>query len=753
MLEQLAGDWRVALVCAPAGSGKTVLLESWAQAAEPSDRVAWVSIRRGEREAARFWRSVTEALSDAIGPGLADLDLALDSHAVVDQLVDEFDSLGTPGVLVIDDLHELGAADALAGLERLLARLPHELRVILGTREAPRLGLHRLRLAGQLAELRAPDLRFSLEETAELLRAAGITLSDAGVERLHSRTEGWAAGLRLATNSLARHPNPERFVTEFSGSERTVAGYLLEEVLARHTEEVRDLLLRTSVLDRVSGPLADYLTGGLGAERTLQELADASAFVSSLNVSRSWFSYHPLFADLPKLELRRLAPATVPQLHQAAARWHEREGNVVDAIRCAEAAGDWPTAGRLLSEHHLDLTLEGRSATVRELLRALPDDLAAADPELALAFAAARLLDGELAAGAAYLELAQGSAEVLAAARRPSFDRRLALLKLILAGRRGELEDALMTLQTVEKLLSGDPAIGVRGDELRSLALAEVGVAELSSSRLEQARAHLEEALALARRANRPWLAINALGHLAVAGPWTGTSLCDALRLSEEAVRIAEEHGLTEDPVIVTALAAGALALLWLGQFDEAERWVGRAEQALPRDGESVSELILGHARALLRLVHDQPDEAAPLSAGAALLHGAHPLAVAGHARRLQAQAASGGSAAARAGLAGVGAEQRNTPEMRLAAAAIHLAEAEPEQAVAVLDGLEGMPCSVIEGHLLTAVAHDALGDREAAERSLETALGVAEPDGIVLPFVLVPVQGLLERIPGHRTT
>ena len=255
-----------------------------------------------------------------------------------------------------------------------LSRLPKSLAVVLATREDPRLGLYRLRLTGELTELQGPDLRFSLQETRELLQSAGITLSDGGLSLLYERTEGWAAGLRLAAISLSQHPNPERFVTEFSGSERTVAGYLLEEILERQPADVREMLLRTSVLERVSGPLADYLTGGAGSERILQELEDANAFVSSLDVGRSWFRYHYLLSDLLQLELRRVAPASVASLHRAAARWHEQGGDIAEAIRHAQAARDWVLSSRLLADRHLDLTLDGRSGTMCQFLRTFPDD-------------------------------------------------------------------------------------------------------------------------------------------------------------------------------------------------------------------------------------------------------------------------------------------------------------------------------------------------------------------------------------------
>jgi LuxR family maltose regulon positive regulatory protein len=283
----------VVLVCAPAGSGKTVLLRSWVQASGIGTRAAWVSVGRGERDAQRFWLKVIEALA-RVDDVVRQVDPApvFRGAAAVDQLLDDLESLEQPAVLVIDDLHELESSDALGWLETLLARLPPCLMVVLATREDPRLALHRLRLSGRLTEVRGADLRFTQDETKELLRAAGIALSDGGLALLYDRTEGWAAGLRLAAVSLAQHPDPERFVTEFSGSERTVAGYLLAEVLERQPAEVRELLLRTSVLEKVCGPLADHLTGGSGGERILQELEDANAFVTSVDAGRTWFRYH-----------------------------------------------------------------------------------------------------------------------------------------------------------------------------------------------------------------------------------------------------------------------------------------------------------------------------------------------------------------------------------------------------------------------------------------------------------------------------
>ena len=449
-----AGPGHVILVCGPAGSGKTMLLRSWVAAEGPPDRVAWVSVERGESDAQRFWLSVIDELAGAVSRDelveRVAATPAFGGQAVVERLLSDLRSLEHPVVLVIDDLHELRSPDALRLLELFLAALPPEMRVVMATRQDPSLGLHRLRLAGGLIEIRAADLPFSLEETRELMDASGVAVSDTGLALLHERTEGWAAGLRLAVISLARHPDPERFVTEFCGSERTVAGYLLAEVLERQPPEVRDLLLRTSVLERVSGPLADALTGGKGSEATLQGLEDANAFVTSLDAGRSWFRYHHLLADLLQLELRRRSPALIGSLHRAAAQWLDQHGYVVEAIRHAQSAGDWAHAARMLADNYVDLVFDGRKATLRALLAAFPADAPEADAELALAFATGRLYDGLLDESAAYIAAAERLATTVPRQRRQSFDLRLTSARLWLACQRGDLESARQAMRSFE---------------------------------------------------------------------------------------------------------------------------------------------------------------------------------------------------------------------------------------------------------------------------------------------------------------
>jgi LuxR family maltose regulon positive regulatory protein len=434
---------RVAQVSGPAGSGKTVLLRSWIGEAGLADSAAWVSVESGEHDPQRFWVSLVDGLRDTITGSKLVRPLTaapdLNGWAVVTRLLEDLGSLEDRLWLVIDDLHELRSADALAQLESLVMQAPPDLRFVLSVRQDLRLGLHRLRLAGELTEIRAHDLRFSLDEARALFDAAGAELTDSALAQLHARTEGWAAGLRMAALSLSGHPDPERFAAEFSGSERTVADYLLAEVLDRQSEPARRLLLRTSMCERVNGELADLLTGASGGEQILLELEEAGAFVVSLDAARSWFRYHPLLADLLQLQLRRSGPDELAGLHGAAARWYAGHGHPVEAIRHAHAARDWDLAARLLCDHWLGLVLGGQGTTAHQLLAGFPAGAVAADAELTALMAASELSRGSLDQAERHVAQASQGLALAPAERRGRFRIVLAVLGLWLARQRGDL--------------------------------------------------------------------------------------------------------------------------------------------------------------------------------------------------------------------------------------------------------------------------------------------------------------------------
>src|SRR5262252_10246641 len=471
--DRLAAAARVTVVSAPPGSGKTVLLRSWISEAGLAQRAAWMPVGRGERDPQRFWLAVLGALRQT-PPGLVlvrPLTAApdLDGWAITERLLMDLAPLADRVWLVVDDVHELGP-DALRQLELLLMRAPPQLRFVLVTRHDVRLGLHRLRLEGELAEIREPELRFTVAEAEELFAAAGVDVPE--VAPLVARTEGWAAGLRLAALSLAGHPDPGRLAAEFSGTERTVAEYLLAEVLDRQPEEVRRLLLRTSILERVNGELAGLLTGDSGGERILQDLQAANAFVVALDTGRSWFRYHHLFADLLQLELRRTEPDQVAALHRAAARWLAGHGYPVEAVRHAQAAGDWDLAGRLLADRWPGLYLDGQAATVHELLAGFPAGQLVADAELAAVAAGDELARGSLEAAERYLGLAERAPASVPDGRNGQTQLLLGVVRLLLARQRGDPPAVARQAQRLQAMAEApEAARSGLGEELRALAL------------------------------------------------------------------------------------------------------------------------------------------------------------------------------------------------------------------------------------------------------------------------------------------
>jgi LuxR family transcriptional regulator, maltose regulon positive regulatory protein len=659
---------------------------------------------------------------------------------------------------VIDDLHELRSAEALDQLTRLLTHLPPNAHAVLATRRDLRLRLHQLRLAGELAEIRGEDLRFTWRETRELLDVSGIALSEAGAALLHQRTEGWAAGLRLAVIALAGHPDPERFVAEFSGSERTVAEYLVAEMLERQPEEVKDLLLRTSLLDRVNGELADLLTGRPGSERVLLALEDANAFVVSLDRERIWFRYHHLFADLLRLELRRALPEEVPVLHRRAARWFAGQGQAADAIRHTQAAGDWPGAARLLADYSFSLSMDGQGQTVGTLLRAFPPG--ADYPELALIRAGRSLARGHLDETAAHLTVAGAYAEAAPPDRQRRLQVAVASLKLSLAARRGDLTDVTEQAGFLDSPVTerSDEDIAL-GNDLRAVALMNLGTVEASVG-LPDAERHLEEGAALARKIDRPYLEVRCLVQLGFASRVRPFATVKAR--CREAIALAERYGWAAEWYMAPALVTLAGAMAWTGEFDQAERWLERTVRAMHADTGPDIRLLVHIVTGMLSACRGRHQEALPEFTAADVLGSqladTHALANQVTGWRLATQARLGRPADARVLLAALADERASSGEIRNARAVICLAEGDPAGALdAVREVLDGTApvigyVTVVEAHLLAALAHRELGDQRAANQAAERALALAEPDGLVLPFAMAGSRELLEALPRHET-
>ena len=760
---RLAEAERVVQISAPVGSGKTALMRSWIAEAGLTRHAAWVPVDREARDPQSFWISVADALrgtaagSALVRPLTAAPDL--DGWAVVERLLADLAPLEGRLWLMIDDAHVLDSAEVLPQLELLLLRAPQDLRFVLATRHDLRLGLHRLRLEGALTEIRFADLRFSLAEARALFGAAGVELPAGALGRLHGRTEGWAAGLRLAALSLAGHPDPERFAAEFSGTDRTVAEFLLAEVLDPQSEEVRRLLLRTSVLDRVSGPLADVLTGRSGGERILQDLEQAGAFVVSLDGRRSWFRYHQLFADLLRLELRRTEPNERVALHGAAARWLAGHGHPAEAVRQAQAAGDWGLAGRLLSDHWLDLYLGGRGATLVELLAGFPGRVVAASPELTAVQVAGDLVRGFLEDAGRHLTRATVALAAVPADRRERVQVMLVVLRLFLARRLADFPVVAVEARRLLALTEGADAAQLDlGEDLRAAAFISLGIAEMWALRFEDAERHLGQGVALARRIGRPYLEFHGLTHGA-HGMLLFRPDASHAEWSRQAVELAERHGWGEEPLAGMAYAQLGIVLLYQGRLDEAELWLERAERTLRTEVEPAAGMSLHYACAILELARGRPSAALAAFGGAerlaATLAGPHTCVTSMRSRMLQTLVRLGQTGRAEQALAELGEDERASAEMRTAEAALRLALDDPEAAAGVLAPvLDGSLCGVrrvrmVTAMLLEARARDALGDQVTAGRVLERALDVTESNGILLPFLLDPAPALLER---HRT-
>jgi LuxR family maltose regulon positive regulatory protein len=752
----------VTVVSAPPGSGKTVLLRSWISQAGAAGSAAWVTVRRGERDPQQFWLSVLGSLRQTasglvlVQPLTAAPDL--DGWAIAERLLTDLAPLQDRIYLVIDDVQELGPAEAQRQLELLVMRAPEALRFVLATRHDVRLGLHRLRLEGELAEIREPDLRFTVAEAEELLDAAGVKLPDPAL--LVERTEGWAAGLRLAALSLAGHPDPGRFAEEFSGTERTVAEYLLAEVLDRQPEPVRRRLLRTSVVERVNGELADLLTGDSGGERVLQDLEQANAFVVSLDARRSWFRYHHLFADLLQLELRRTEPEEVTALHRVASGWFAGHGYPVEAVRHAQAARDWGLAARLLAESWYSLQLDGKAATTHQLLAWFPAGTRTANAELAALAAAEELAYGALEAAERYLSLAERGMASVPDARRGQARLLLGITRLVLARQRWNLQAVAEEAQQLQAMAEAPDAAQPRlGEELRVLALISLGTTEFWAAGEDPER-HLEMGVALARRIGRPFLEFTGLAYQAAAGIYQ--SFTRAAERGRRAIELAERHGWTDEPAAGLVYVILGAVLAWQMRPGEAESWVQRAERVLRAETEPAAVLGMHRARGVLELARGRDADALAAFQAAERLGGRltapHMLLTPARAMLLHTLVRLGEVERAEQTLAGLGEHDRDHGETRIAAAVLRLAQDDPRAAMAalapVLDGSAPVvwPAWLAQAFLLEAIARDALGDEDAADRALERALDLAEPDGALLWFFLHPVPGLLQRHARHRT-
>ena len=731
---------RLTLLTGPAGSGKTVLLSSWATTARLPGPVAWLSLEAADNDPARFWSYLLAALrqSGAAAPGgrLDSLGLPIGGpdRGFVLELAGALSELAGPVVVILDDFQVLTNPAVLDSLTAVLRRSSAALRLVLASREDPSVPLAGLPAISPRVEVGAAELAFTAGEAAQLLAGHGLALAEADLEVVWARTEGWAAGLRLFALSLQDHPDPGGFVAQFAGSGRAVADYLLEEVLDRVAEQDQAFLLHTSVVERVSGELADALTGHADGAQTLARLERTNAFVVALDDDRSWYRYHQLLGEVLQARLQASASRLVPELHRRAASWYRDQGFPVEATRHALAGGQWTLAAELLTRIWQGFILDGEMAMLAQLVDQFPAAVVEADAELVTVRAARRLGAGDWDRADSDLQRAEQVAAGLPKRRRRRFAVALATVSLYRARLRGDLDAAVVAARQLLPAAGAGLAEPVGDDDLRALALLNLGIAEVWTGALETGTRHLRAGLTVARHAVRDGLVVGFLGQLAAVT--AGSRLGEGVRLAQETLALAERRGWSRNPSAACAYLVLGGAHFDRGDLAAAERYLDLAMACRP---EPAISLTIALTRAVVTHANGDP------AAGLEILRGARkelqrlngPYVLAASLREWEARllAATGQVEQARALLSTSDEPPQSSAATLAIRAELQLAQGNAAGAVATLAPcLDGsapslVPYQRLETLLLDAVARRRLGDIDGAATSIEHALQVAEPE------------------------
>ncbi|MFE1804517.1 LuxR C-terminal-related transcriptional regulator [Streptomyces sp. NPDC059533] len=724
------------LVNGPAGSGKTVLAAHWVAEGTAPGPTAWLTVEPGDAPGA-FWAYVLEALdhSGAVLPAEVGRPTRAEgvTRSFLVRLAEALAGSDRPAVLVLDQFDTAEAPDVTEGLDFVLRHAAEGLRIVLTSRTDPLLPLHRYRAAGEIAEIRYEDLRFTDEDAEALLREHGLAVSDAGIGLLMERTEGWAAGVRLCALAMQSSADPEAFLRQFAADRTTIADYLLREVLDAQPGPAQDLLLRACVTDRIHPDLADTLTGRDDAARTLAGLARDNAFLQQTETS-AWYRLHPLFAEVLRAHLRERRPGLEPRLRGRAARWFARTGRLPEAVAQAAACGDWQFAsGQLVDNLAIGRLFTGLEAD--QLGRAfaeMPAGTPGAAP--ALVAAACRLPDQDLSGCEAGLRRAD---DYLTDESGPEARLTRAFVG-VLAGRLADDVAATERAAADADRLLGElpgPLLAER-PEIRALMLAGLGAAELGAGRLDRAETVLTAAVDACGAPGTEYPLCDALGSLALA-ELRGGRLRQAAEHAHAALAVAEQSALPPErrtgvahlvlAGVATehddlAAARDHLDLATAAAGPRPER-VAAVEAAVIGARLAASE---GDGRAAIGVLHAAGTAGAPprpqvwalaeLAAAESAVHLAH-----------------GDAAAALAALDGVDAAAAGRPEHAVARARALLAAGRADQAAEALAELpadDGLSAPVrARACLLRAEAAAADGADQEARRRLAEALGLARPE------------------------
>lgn len=545
---------RLTLISAPAGFGKSTLVSAWiADCPRPA---AWLTLDEGENELARFLTYLVAALQTVAAHVGNEVLSVLHSpqppptEAILTALVNEITTIPDDFMLVMDDYHLLEAPAVDQALAFLLAHLPSRMHLVIATREDPQLPLSRLRARGQMTELRAADLRFTCQEATEFLnQAMGLELTDQEVATLETHTEGWIAGLQLAALSMQGRKDVAGFIRAFAGDNRYIVDYLVEEVLQHQPQAIRDFLLQTSILDRLSGPLCDAVTGGAAGAELLEILERGNLFVVPLDDKRHWFRYHHLFADVLRAHLIDQQPDLLPTLHRRASHWYQQNGSPAGGLRHALAAQDFARAAELAELAWPAMERGFQTATWLGWVKALPAEVIRARPVLSASFAWALLNKGELEVAERHLRNAEQWLDAGSGQGAPPAGMLVADqaqyhgLPAVVASARAYLAQALGDISNTVKY--GRQALACLPEKehlQRGVAAALLGLAYWARGELAVAHDTLAGGLAAMRTAGNLLFSLRGTYALADIRLAQGR-LRDAIATYEHALQLAEEQG------------------------------------------------------------------------------------------------------------------------------------------------------------------------------------------------------------------
>ena len=740
----------VTVVSAGAGSGKTLVAASWARAAarvSGGPRVAWLALDRDDNEPTLFWSGVTAALraSGAVSAGNPLTELALEQGVTahgMQALRRGLNDLSRGSVLVLDDFHVIDNREILESVAVLL-RHESPLRLVLINRADPMLPLHRLRVGGGLQEIRAADLAFDHQEADEFLRLNGHTLPPADVARLVERTEGWAAGLRLAAMFLTRDSTPGR-AGEFAGDDRAVTEYLLGEVIASQPARARDFLLRTCISDRICGQLADVLVAGGRGQRRLEELEQANAFITSVGAHRHWYRYHPLLRETLLHELRTEDPALHGELHRRAAHWFAANAAPVQALRHAAQAQDWPLLGELFVTTAGARILSADRQAVNEALAQIPDAELIRTAALQTCAAARLEYAGRFAEIPAVVIRAQ---RMLVDDRSPYKAATAAVIGLWVTAIARPSGDMTLQLQTCADVLTQLAEMAEpfpAADQYRAVALANQGVGLVWTGQVRAARPVLCSALDAADAADMEYTKLGCLGQLGLAAVIVGR-LAEAETWARQGLILAEQRGWTGLTNATPSYLARAMVHLLRGHPADAEPLLRQAATASKEPLPSIAIMI---GQVLVDVVLDRPQSALATARAArdTIERLRHPpqfalrwLAVA----EAEAHFSAGDPAAVSAqprpeqatGESPGGWTQQET--VRMARALMELGNLpEADRLLRQIPADSENPLTEVEVWLATALLADRLRADDRARQAMGRAVRRATPERVCLPFI-----------------